>query len=190
MSLIFGFIFALGLVFLCVSLKRNKLAHKVLVYIHDSGIIIEVSAIVFGAENGHKLLVLSKESVAILHDLMASANQVKVEFLQKLLKLLSSENKSTASLVLFPVTGIFFRVIPEEVSNESAIWYISGLRDMLYLLEAMHVFRDTTVHTHDLLIDKGYQRHVVEAIPECLPEINSIPSLNFIEKSIDSGDSL
>lgn len=54
----------------------------------------------------------------------------------------------------------------------------------------MHVFRDTTVHTHDLLVDQGYQGHVIKAIPECLPKSNLVSSLDLIEKSVDSGDGL
>lgn len=46
------------------------------------------------------------------------------------------------------------------------------------------------MHTHDLFVNKGYQRHVVETIPEGLPKGNFVSSLNFVEKSIDSGDSL
>jgi len=54
----------------------------------------------------------------------------------------------------------------------------------------VHVLRDTTVHTHDLLVDQGYQRHVIKAIPECLPKSDLVSSLDLIEKSVDSGDGL
>jgi hypothetical protein len=46
------------------------------------------------------------------------------------------------------------------------------------------------VHTHDFLVDQGYQWHVIKAIPECLPKGDLVPSLDLIEKSIDSGDGL
>jgi hypothetical protein len=121
---------------------------------------------------------------------MASTNQVEVVFLKEFLELLSSEHESAASLIFFPVTSVFVGVIPEEVCYQSTIGYISGLRNLLNLLEAMHVFGDSTVHTHDLLVDQGYQRHVIKAIPECLPEGDLVSSLDLVEKSIDSGDSL
>jgi hypothetical protein len=53
LSLVFGFTFSFGSVFLCITLKRNELAHKVLVYIHDCGIIIEVTTIIFSTENSN-----------------------------------------------------------------------------------------------------------------------------------------
>ena len=167
-----------------------KRQHKVLVYIHDRGIVIEVSTVVFGAEYGNKLLILSKEPVAIFHDLMASANQVKVVVFKELFQLLFAEHKPTASLIFFPAMGIFIWVIPEEVGDETTVWYVGGFRNFLYLIEATHIFGDTTVHAHDLFINKGNKWHVVETIPEGLPKSNFVSSLNLVEKSIDSGDSL
>ena len=83
MSLIFGFSFALGSIFLCVSFKRNELAHQILVYIHDGSVVIKVTAIIFSTENGYQLLVFAEETVAVLHYLMASADQIEVMFLKE-----------------------------------------------------------------------------------------------------------
>jgi len=90
--------------------------------------------------------------------------------LQELLKLLLAKHPSTTSFTLFPVSHIFIRVIPEQISNQSRVWDISRLRKLFDLVEAMHVFAEATVHAHDLFIDKGYKRQVVEAIVEGLPK--------------------
>jgi len=121
---------------------------------------------------------------------MASADQVKVVLLEELLQLLSAKHESAPSLIFFPVTSVFVRVVPEEVRHQSTVWHICGLGDLLDLLKRMHILRDASVHTHDLLVDQGYQGHVIKAIPECLPKGDLIPSLDFVEKSIDSGNSL
>ena len=190
MSLVFSFALSFGCIFLGVTLKGNKLTHKVLVYIHDSGIIIKVSTIIFGTENGYQLLVLAEEAIPIFHYLVTSANQIKVVSLQELLQLFLSEDEPTASLIFFPVASVFIRVVPEEVRHQTAVRHVGWFRDLLDLLETVHIFGDSAVHTHDFLVDKGYQGHVVEAIPERLPKGDLVPSLDLVEKSVDSGNGL
>ena len=58
------------------SFEGNKLAHKILVNIHDGRIIVKIATIIFSREYSDELLIISKEAVAILHDLMAAAYQV------------------------------------------------------------------------------------------------------------------
>jgi hypothetical protein len=49
----------------------------------------------------------------IFLDLVPSANQVKIVFLEEFFELLSTENVSATSFVVLPVSSIFIRVIPE-----------------------------------------------------------------------------
>lgn len=109
---------------------------------------------------------------------------------EELLQLLPAENESAASLVLLPVPGVLVGVVPEQVGNQAAVRNIRWLGDLLDLLEAVHVLRDTSVHTHDLLVDQGYQWHVIKAIPELLPEWDLVPSLDLVKESINPGDGL
>jgi hypothetical protein len=111
-------------------------------------------------------------------------------FLKEFLQLLLTKYKSTTSFILFPVTSVFVWVVPKEVGNQTAVRHIRGLGDTLDLLKTDHVFWYTSVHTHDFFVDKGYQRHVIKAIPELLPECDLVPSLDLIEETIDSGDGL
>jgi hypothetical protein len=76
LSLGLSFPFALRGVFLCVSFESNKLTHQILVYIHDCSIVIKVTTVILCTENCYELLVFTKETVAVLHYLMASANQI------------------------------------------------------------------------------------------------------------------
>ena len=115
------FIFGCGLV-LCgvlfgVAFEGDEFAHQVLVHVHHGCIVVEVAAVVFGAEDGHKLLVLSEEAVAVFHDLMASADEVQVVPLKKLVELLLAEHPAASSLILLPVSCIIIRIIPEQVSD-------------------------------------------------------------------------
>lgn len=121
---------------------------------------------------------------------MASADEIQVVPLQELLELLSAKDKAATSLIFLPVSGILIWIVPQEVGDEAAIRDIRRFGDLLDLFKTMHVFRDATVHTHDLLVDEGYQRHVVEAIPKGLPESDLVPSLNFVEESVNPGNGL
>jgi hypothetical protein len=100
------------LLFLCVSFKCNKLAHKVLVYIHHSSVVVKVTTVILGRKNGNQLLVLSEETISIFHDLMSSANQIEVMLFEEFFKLFPSKNEATASFVLFPVSHVVIWVIP------------------------------------------------------------------------------
>ena len=54
----------------------------------------------------------------------------------------------------------------------------------------MHVFGNATVHTHDFFVNESYEWHMIEAIIELLPQFDQVPPLNFVEKSINSRNSL
>ena len=109
--LLFGF----GECLLGVALERDELAHKVLVYVHYGCIVVEISAIIFGAEYRHKLLVLPEEAVSILHYLVAAAYQVEVVNGKEVFQLFASKDFSASSLILCPLVDIFIRIVPQQV---------------------------------------------------------------------------
>lgn len=105
--------FILGGVLLCVALESYKLAHQVLVHVHHSRVVVEVSAVVLRTENSHQLFVLSKEPVPVLHHLVATANQVQVVPAEELLQLLAPEHVAAAALVLLPIPSVVVGVVPK-----------------------------------------------------------------------------
>ena len=109
--------FVLGCVLLGVALERDEFAHKVLVHVHHGGIVVEVATVVFGAEDGHKLLVFAEEAITIFHDLMASADEVQIVPFEELVELLLAEDPTAASFVLFPVSHVFVWIVPEQVGD-------------------------------------------------------------------------
>jgi hypothetical protein len=54
----------------------------------------------------------------------------------------------------------------------------------------MHVFRDTTMHAHNFLIDQGHKRDMVKAVTESLEQRDLVPSLDLVEEAVDPCDSL
>lgn len=161
-----------------------------MVHIHHSSVVIEISTIVFGAENGHQLFVLAKEPIPILHNLVSTADQVKVMSVQAFFELLMPENISTASFIFFPAAGIFIRIVPEQISYETAVWYFARFRNTLNLLKALHIFRNATVHTHNFLVYQGHEWHGVETVVKLLPDVDFVSPFHFVEKSINTSDGL
>ena len=101
MSLIFGFPLAFSGILLCVTLKGNELAHQILVYIHDSRIVIEVATIILCTEDGHQLL-LGEELIAILLYLMPAHDQIQFMLAEELLYDLIRENETDAAVIFAP----------------------------------------------------------------------------------------
>lgn len=66
------------LILLRISLECNEFTHEILVNVHYSCVIVEISTVILGTEYRHKLLVLAEESIAVFHHLMSTTNQVKV----------------------------------------------------------------------------------------------------------------
>ena len=180
----------LGKRFLGVALESDELAHEVLIHVHDGRVVVEIATIVLCAEDGDELLILAEETIAVLHDLMPTAYQVEIVHLQEGLELLVAKDLTAASLVFSPVDDVLVRVVPKEVRHESAVGHIGRLGQVLDILERLHALGDATVHAHDLLVDKRDKGHVVEAIVECLPEGELVPSLDLIKEAINAGDGL
>ena len=156
--------------FLGVSFEGDELAHELAVDVHNGGIIVEISAIVLGTENGDKLLVFSEEAITIFHDLVTTADQIEIMLPEELLQLRPTEDVATATFILLPVSYVFIRVIPEQISHQALVRNVRWLWYLFDLIEAAHMHRYTAMHAHNLLVNQRHERHVVERVVECLPQ--------------------
>ncbi len=50
---------------------------------------------------------------------------------------LRAEGEGHASVVLAPAHGLLVRVRPQQVAEESLVWYIGGTHDATYLLHRL-----------------------------------------------------
>jgi hypothetical protein len=87
---------------------------------------------------------------------MSSTDQIEVMFVEELLELLSAKDIAAASLILLPISDIFIRVIPKQISHESFIRNVRGLCKLRDVGEILHRFRNTAMHTHDFFV---YESH-------------------------------
>ena len=56
------------------------------------------------------------------------------------------------------------------------------------MLKLLLALGDAAMHAHDLLINEGHKRHVIEAIVERLPERKFVPTLDLIKEPINPGN--
>lgn len=66
--------------------------------------------------------------------------------------------------------------------------YIGGSHDSSDLLHGVEIGAQTTVHGEDLLIDDGGNGQAVEAVCECLPQLDVVSPLAFIVETVNAVD--
>jgi len=160
-------------------------------------------------------LTLGEELVAVLDNLMGTANEVHVVFLQEARHHIRAEGEGNTTVVLTPSRDILVGVGPQQVAEEPAVgdlrrvasasesWqgsrerqslqgnsatYIGRAHDSANLLHRVQIWTQTTMHGENLLVNDRGNREAVEAIRECLPQLNVVPTLALIIKSVDPID--
>jgi len=66
--------------------------------------------------------------------------------------------------------------------------YISGSHDSPDLLHGVEIGAQTTVHGEDLLINDGSNGQAVEAVCECLPQLDVVSPLALIVETVNAVD--
>ncbi len=104
-------------------LQDLERAHQRVVHAHHGARIVELSAVVGRAEDGHQLPA-SKELVSFLHHLMRSADQVEVVSAQEVRHHVFSEGEGDASVVLAPAHDVLVGIRPQQVAQQTGVGYI------------------------------------------------------------------
>jgi len=151
-------------------------AHESLVDAHHGAGVVELTAVVGGREKGDQLP-LGEELVAVLNDLVGSADEVHVVLLEELADDVWAEGERDTAVVLTPAGDVFVWVRPEEVAEETSVGHVGGPHDPPDLLHGLQVGGKAAVHAEDLLIDDGSNGEAVEAVREGLPELDVVPPL-------------
>ena len=66
--------------------------------------------------------------------------------------------------------------------------HIGGPHDTSDLLHRVQVRAQTSVHCEDLLIDDRSNWQAVEAVSECLPKLDVVPSLALVVEPVNTVD--
>lgn len=117
-------------------LERTKQA---LINTHHCTSIIKFTTVVRSAEQRHELS-LGEELVAILDDLMGTAYQIHVVFLEETRDDVGTECKRHTTIVLAPTRDVLVRIGPEEVAQKTAVRNLCRLAESLELHGARRKF--------------------------------------------------
>jgi hypothetical protein len=79
------------------------------VNVHDSAVVLEFSAIVWSRKNCYKLS-FTEKFITLLHNLMGTANKVKIVLFQEVINYISSKNVADPSFILPPTCNILLRI--------------------------------------------------------------------------------
>lgn len=119
---------------------------------------------------------------------MSSADQIHVMLLKESRDDIGPEGERYTSVVFAPAGDILVWIGPEKIAQETAVRNISWAHNTADLLHRVQVRAQTPMHSEDLLVNDCSNRKAVEAIGECLPELDVIPPLALIIESINTVD--
>lgn len=114
-------------------LEDLEAAHESVINTHHCPRIVEFSAIIGCREKRHELSPC-KEFVAVLDDLMGSANKVKVMLVKELSNNILAEGEGYSAIVLSPPVNVFVRIRPKEITQQSGVRNIGGSHNTLDLI--------------------------------------------------------
>ena len=130
--------------------------------------------------------------------LVSSANQIQIVFVQELGNNFWSERERNSSIVLSPSGDILKKQIlvfilqkrassqvfsrqtnliwirPQKITQQSLIRHICRSHNTTNLFHGLKIWRKTSVTAEDFLIDYGSNWETVEAICECLPQLDVV----------------
>ena len=106
-----------------VYLERTEQAF---IHAHHSSSVIKFAAVVRRTEKGHQLP-FREEFVTVFDDLMCSADQVHVMFLQEPGDHIRTEREGDSAIILTPPCDVLVRIRPEKVTEQAAIWNLHRL---------------------------------------------------------------
>lgn len=64
--------------------------------------------------------------------------------------------------------------------QNTLVWNLDWPHDLVNLVETLEMWRQPSVHTDDLFVDDGTDRHDVEAIRKGFPEFEVVSTLTYI----------
>jgi hypothetical protein len=118
-------------------------AEQTFVHAHHGAGVVELATVVGGAEQRNELT-LGEELVAILYDLMCTADEVHVVFLEEAGDDVWAEGEGNSTVILGPPSDVLVRIRPEEIAEQAAVRDLGVKRVSLQFREG----RDTLCSTY------------------------------------------
>lgn len=166
------------------DLERTQ---QTLVNTHHCTSIVELSTVVWRREQRNQLS-FGEELVSVLNNLVSAAYQVHVVLLKESGDDIWTKSEGDTTVVLGPSGNVLVWVGPEQVAKETAVWDVSWAHNPADLLHGVEIWRETTVHGENLLVNDGSNWQAVEAVGEGLPQLDVVATLALIVETVDTVD--
>ena len=132
---------------------------------------------------------ISKKLISILDHLMCSTNEIQILLLQERVDDILSEDVAHASVIQSPTRRqLVLRIGPENVAQKAIVGNDAGTLDLLDLGQRSEVWRQSTMHADDAIIDQGGDGKVLEALREGFPETNVVATLALVVETVNFVD--
>lgn len=95
-------------------------AQQTLIYAHHRAGVVELAAVVGRREEGHKLA-LAEELVAVLDDLVSTADQIHVVLLQESRDHVGAKGEANTAIVFAPPGDVLVGVGPKQIAEKTAV---------------------------------------------------------------------
>jgi hypothetical protein len=95
-------------------------AEQTLIHTHHGTGVVELAAVVGRTEEGNELA-LREEFVTILDDLVGTANQVHVMFLQESGDHVRSKGERHATVILAPPSDVLIGIGPQKIAKQATV---------------------------------------------------------------------
>merc|ERR1719397_734630 len=95
---------------------------------------------------------------------------------------LRAKGKAHASVVLTPSHGFFVRITPQQITEQTIVWYVCWPHYPADLLHGLQVWTQASMTTENLFINDGSYGQTIKAICESFPQLYTVPPLAFIIK--------
>ena len=198
-------------VYRATYLERTQ---QTLVNTHHCASVVKFAAVIWCTEESNQLS-FGEELVAVFHNLMRSANQVHVVFLQESRHNIGPEGERHAAIIFTPAGDVFVRIRPQQITQEPTIrnldmsalseikpgengnfrpdrvhegTYICRAHHTPYLFHGIKIWAEASVHSKNLLVDDCGNGQTIEAVRERLPQLDVVSAFAFIVEAIDTVD--
>mmetsp|Transcript_62791 Transcript_62791/g.204939 ORF Transcript_62791/g.204939 Transcript_62791/m.204939 type:complete len:322 (-) Transcript_62791:98-1063(-) len=168
-------------------LEDLETAHQGLIDRHHRTCVVELPAVVGGAEDRDKLA-LGKELVAVLNDLVSAADEIHVHLREEAGHDIRAEDEGHTAVILGPTCDVLVRVRPKQIADEARVRHVRGAHQATDLVHVRDLRGQAAVHAHDLLVDEAADWQAIEDVAELLPELDVVAALALVVEAVDSGD--
>merc|ERR1712187_160523 len=119
---------------------------------------------------------------------MCSNDEIHILFLEKAAYDVWSKYERNTTVIFLPTCNVLVGVGPQKIANQTCVWHVCWADKPTNLIHVINLWRKSTMHADDLLIDEAANRHAIEHVAELFPELDIITAFAFVIEAINPSD--